>query len=376
MTSPKPVTLYGASHSLYTGRARSYLIKAGVAYREQAMNSSHYKSVVRAKAGGRASLPTLELATGEVIRDGAAIIDHYEAALGHPFSPPKPKHNLISLLFDAIGAEGLLRPAMHYRWNFDADNLAFLEYHFGMLTEPGERGAERAQAFMNLMRNQATPSFGVSADTAPTIEAVYADQLAVLDQHFAAYGYLLGGRPCIGDFGMIAPLFAHLGRDPKPLALMQANAMSVYRWVERMNRPAADLGEYQNQDETWLAGDEIPETLIAVLRVMAEDFVPETLAAADCINAWLADQPGLEPGTECARGVGMGAFELRGTPINALAQPYRFHLLKRVHTAYDALEPDDRAAVDSLLDASGMSPVIAARLSRDIGRHNNLEVWL
>ena len=26
----EPVTLYGAPHSLYTGRARSYLVKAGI----------------------------------------------------------------------------------------------------------------------------------------------------------------------------------------------------------------------------------------------------------------------------------------------------------------------------------------------------------
>jgi len=74
----EPVTLYGAPHSLYTGRARSYLVKAGIAYRERFPMTQHFKEQVLPKAGGRQSLPTVELADGTVIRDGAAIIDHFE----------------------------------------------------------------------------------------------------------------------------------------------------------------------------------------------------------------------------------------------------------------------------------------------------------
>ena len=63
----------------------------------------------------------------EVILDGAAIIEHFEAANG---CPTGPKQRIISALFDVIGTDGLLRPAMHYRWNFPEDNLAFVCYHF------------------------------------------------------------------------------------------------------------------------------------------------------------------------------------------------------------------------------------------------------
>ena len=113
------ITLYAAPQSLYSGRARSYLIKAGVAYRERSFMSQHYNENVLEKAGGRRSAPTIEMEDGTVIRDGAAIIDHYESANNYAFSPATPKQRVLSRLFDTIGAEGLLRPAMHYRWNFD-----------------------------------------------------------------------------------------------------------------------------------------------------------------------------------------------------------------------------------------------------------------
>jgi len=128
---------------------------------------------------------------------------------------------------------------------------------------------------------------GANLDNRALVEAVYVDQLQVLNRHFAAHGYLLGGRPCIGDFGLINPLFGHLGRDPQALAVMMDKGLCVYRWVERMHRQAADIGEYENQEEKWLADDEIADTLVDFLAAMAEDFVPETLAAAEFINAWL-----------------------------------------------------------------------------------------
>ncbi len=143
-----------------------------------------------------------------------------------------------------------------------------------------------------------------------------------------------------------------------------------------MNRGDADLVGLERNDEAYLANDEIPETLIDLLGVLSQDFVPETLAAAEAINAWIAEQGELTPGTECARGVGMGKFDLRGTTISALAQPYRFYLLKRVQDQYAALDADDRRAIDAILESCNMAPLLGATLTREIGRNNNLEVWL
>ncbi|MEO0590387.1 MAG: glutathione S-transferase N-terminal domain-containing protein, partial [Pseudomonadota bacterium] len=290
----EPITIYGVPNSLYTGRARSYLIKAGIPYREVPPSDPHYQSTVLPKAGGRLGLPTAEFPDGRVIRDGASIIDHFEAESGHAFSPATPKQRFFSRLFDAIGAEGLLRPAMHYRWNFDEANLSYLLFHFRMLAPPGPAGEEIAAKSAKAMR-RATLAFGVTDDTIAMVEEVYEEQLAAMEAHFAATPYLLGGRACIGDFGLYAAMFAHLGRDPKPLSMMFDRALATYRWVERMGRETSDLVEFQNREETYLAGDAIPDTLIAFLKAMAIDFVPETLAAADAINAWIAAQDDLPP---------------------------------------------------------------------------------
>ena len=369
-------TLYAITHSLYSGRARSYLIKRGIPFQELSTGHESFKADVLPK-GRLPTIPTLVTPGGEVIRDGAAIIEHFEAANGRPCAPPGPRQQIVSALFDVIGTDGLLRPAMHYRWNFPGENLDFVRYHFLYSQRDVPQREEKTEAMMGRMRHAAV-FFGVTDQTRDLVESLYLEYLDALNNHFEQYPYLLGWRPCVGDFGLLAPMYAHLGRDPYPARLMQQRATRVYRWVERMNRADQDVPEYFNAGLDFLADDEVPETLLTVLRVIAQDFVPETLAAAQHINAWLADnQP--DSGTAAvgreSQVIGMVEFTLRGETVSALAQPHRFYLLQRVQDLYAALAPDEQASVDEMLGACGMSDILSAVLDRCIGREDNLEVW-
>lgn len=370
---PEIHTLYAFPHSLFSGRARSYLIKNGIAYRELSTGHESFKADILPR-GKLPTIPTLLTPAGEVVRDGAAIIEHFESQNSRPCQPQTPRQQIVSALFDVIGVEGLMRPAMHYRWNFPEENLEYLHYHFFYSQRAQPSAEEKTQYTMGKMR-QGGAAMGVSETNVDLIEALYLKLLAALNAHFTEVPYLLGWKPCIGDFGLLAPLYAHLGRDPKPLAIMQQRAIRVHRWVERMNRADQDVPEFFEPGSDYLANDEIPDTLLAVLRVLAEDFVPETRAAAECINQYLAAKTP-EPGGWAERFVGMGSFEVRGRPMQAAAQPYRFYLLARVQDIYNDLEVADRASVDELMAACDMSELLTITLDRQVGRDDNLEVWL
>ena len=372
----KPHILYAMPHSLYSGRARSYLIKNGIPFEERSTGHESFKAEVLPKSK-LPTIPTLVTTEGEVIRDGAAIIEHFEAARGRPCQPPGARQQVISALFDVIGTDGLLRPAMHYRWNFPDDNLAFVRYHFLHSQRDVPEREEKTEAMMNRMRHAAM-IFGVTEQSQPVVEALYLKYLDALNTHFEHYPYLLGWRPCLGDFGLLAPMYAHLGRDPYPARLMQQRAPAVYRWVERMNREDQDVPEYFNAGSDFLANDEIPETLIPVLKVLAEDFVPETLAAAELINSWLAEhQPesGAVAVGRLAEALGTADFTVRGETITALAQPHRFYLLQRVQDIFAALAQEEQVGVADIMSDAGMSAVLSTVLARGIVRSDNLEVW-
>lgn len=367
-----PITLYGGAFSLYTGRARSYLIKEGIAYREEPHSSDHFYNVVLPKAGGRRGIPTIEFSNGDVIRDGIAIIDHYENLNGGTSAPKTPKQNILSLLFDVIGAEGMLRPCMHYRFNQGEEESDFLTFHFSTVY-PEKDGAKNRIAFI---KREVLPAWGVRSNTKELIETMHLKTLKTLNAHFSKYPYLFGGKPSIGDFGMIAPLYGHLGRDPVPLSLMQINAPRLFRWVERMNRLEPDIGEFENRSTTYLDNDEIPETLIDILKHFAIDFIPESLAAYECVSSWLQENKDLPSGTEVSREVGTCKFQVDGVTIDAVAQPFRFYLLKRLQNQFDSLNAKDQEEVRQLLEQCNMDEVLDMRLSREMGRANNLEVWL
>ena len=115
-----------------------------------------------------------------------------------------------------------------------------------------------------------------------------------------------------------------------------------------------------------------------MLQVLAEDFVPETAAAAATLEAWLATEAPAagEPAVgRLAVSPGTAQFSLRGVPIEALAQPHRFYLLQRVRACYDALAPADQRDVFACLEQIGMETLLALALPREIHRQQNLEVW-
>jgi glutathione S-transferase len=373
--APMTITLYGSALSLYTGKPRSYLIKAGLDYRETTPTTKYYNEVVLPQAGQRRGVPVIETTDKQVIRDSTAIIDHYESLGGYQFSPNAPVQRFVSLLLDVIGMEGLLRPAMHYRWDFPEDNSAMLAFHFAMMMPESSDREAMAEKAMNRMR-AAGHGFGAVPETFATVERLYEGLLDKLVAHFSLYPYFLGHKPSIGDFGMIAPLYAHLGRDPAPLRLLQSRAIQVFRWVERMNRPELDQGEYAVQGDDYLADDEIPETLIDVLRHIAIDFMPETRSAAELINGWLSHQSDLKVGDTAERTVGVCEFEADGQVFKAIAQPYRFYLLQRVFDHFDSLATQEQQSITELLKRCQMDGLLGLRLSRQIGRENNLEVWL
>ncbi|WP_374575940.1 glutathione S-transferase C-terminal domain-containing protein [Phenylobacterium sp.] len=376
--------LYGTPGSLYTGKARAYLIKQRIAFENRAAGEARFRAEITPKIG-RWIIPVLETPDGALIQDGSEIIAHFEAEGGVrlPAYPATPRHRLIGQVFELFGGEGLLRPAMHYRWNFDETNRAFLSRDFPAALAPtGASEADQAAVFemaAGRMR-KAMASFGVGPESIPAVEAAYARFLALFDAHLAASPYLLGGRPTIGDYGLIAPLYAHLARDPFPARLMQQTAFRVWRWTERMNAADQDAGEYGCPPAELFEADAVPDTLKALMAFVAEDYLPEVEAFVGFTNRWLAEHPGIEPGTNGLprlqdRAIGQVEFVWRGVPIKVGVMPYRVYLLQKIQDLVDAAAPAERAAMEALLEETGLSALLSLRVSRRVVRKDFLEVW-
>lgn len=377
-----PLRLYGMAGSLYTAKARAYLRKQHIDFVEVPVGDPAFARV--AAQVGRFIMPVIETADGIIVQDGTDIIDHLEANGAARISayPETPVQRVVSLIFELFGGEGLLRPAMHYRWNFDAENLAFLRRDFvaGLSPQATVEQGDAVFAMASGRMRKAAASFGVEPQTYAAIEASYADFLSLFAAHLETAPYLLGGQPTIGDYGLIGPLYAHLGRDPAPAQLMKKTAWPVWRWVERMTSPEPMLDGFAAEGEALFADDAIPETLVALLRFVAADYLPELTAHIAYANDWLTARPDLAAGTNgldkpAQRAIGMASFDWRGHAITTAVMPYRFWLLQRVQDAVDALAHTDRERLEALLAKAGLQSTLSLKTLRRVERVNHLEVW-
>lgn len=373
--SDTPYYLYGMSASLFTGKVRAYLIHHGIPFVERGAGHPTFTQEIVPQIG-RWIIPVLVTPDGEIIQDGTDIIDHLDAKglSRHPLHPEDPVLQAVAHVFELFGGEGLLRPAMHYRWSFDTDNLDFMRINFAEAFPPGLTAQQQSAMFdhsSGRMR-KAGAAFGVSAETTTAIEASYAEFLSLLEAHLSGTYFLLGGHPTLGDYGLMNGLYAHLSRDPHPSLIMKRDAPHVFAWTERMNRLPRD--EHHLADAPEGLFDDVPDTLFALMRFISDDFLPEVTAHTQFINDWLADHDNVSD-APMERGLGMAKFEWRGQMIKTLVMPYRSWMIGRLTDHYDGGDADDRYQIRTAFARAGLVPLLETRIHRRVMRDGNREIW-
>ena len=383
-TTNPAITLYGAPVGLWTGKIRSYLRKQGIPYIERLPTDPVFQGEVMPIVK-RFINPVIRFGDGTLVQDTADIIDHLEQ-YGHArFSvyPKQPLQYTVARALDLFGGEGLVRAAMHYRWSYRDYNESFLRHEFGLAYRaagmPQKVIDQQLDGFMGYL-NAYLPKLGITAATAPAVEAAYEDLLLALDAHFRVCPYLLGGQPTVADFGFIANMFAHLGRDPYPADLMKRKAPSVFRWTERMMANDPDMPEFPDVAFALSDIDEVPETLSPVFKLMAQDYLPELKMAVAHTDAWLEQQGDVASGSivggkPTARAIGQGRFTLRGAEIDTMVAPYTLSRLQCVTDGFEQTNPTDRAHLRAYFEAQGLSELLTLKASRRVERSGQLEVW-
>jgi glutathione S-transferase len=371
----------GAPGSLWSGKTRSYLIKKGIDYQEIYASQPRFKDEIL-PCLGYFVIPVVELKDGTLIQDTTDTILHFGDTVPEPpLIPSTPLQKAAAWVIGFFGSEMFLISAMHYRWNFP-EQQGFLDAMFGRILSPHRDMDKQREDIAPAMEffSGFLPDLGVTDESIPAIERSHKEFLEVLNAHFLQHPYLLGGRPCIADFGLIGPLCAHLGRDPVPATLLKNLAPHVYRWTERMFEAGFTDGEFPDVAPDYMQDDALPETLLPVLEYLFRDCGPQALGMIETYNGWVAANPDLPAGTpiqsepQAAPGahplLGHYEFQLRSTTVRRRAfadAPYHFQRLLDVIADLDS---DSRAKFDGLIKSVGGAALMAARLARPIKSEN------
>lgn len=365
--------LYGLPHSLYTGKARCYLRNQGISYRERSTAHPDYEQRI-GPIIQRRIIPVLETPQGEIIQDSADIIDYFDRRdPRYPAYPTTPLQRIVAVLIDYYGSQAMLKHAMYYRWSFPEQNR-FLRHAFAL----GAGGADMAETIMARMQSY-LPRLGVNDESIPQIERSYEALLDILQAHFEQFPYLLGGHPTVADYGMIGPLFAHLGRDPVPAYIMATRAPAVHRWVERMTAPDLDVAEYPNSAPELYRDDAIPPTLEPLLEHIAEEIFPELTDKLAFLDEWTRSRQPADgaPVSDKPHRRQLGVVEsaFRGAKVEVGVEPYLLYLLQRGSDTLEALKDEARQRIAAQLQRWGLEKAVPQNHVYTVTRRDNLEVW-
>jgi glutathione S-transferase len=299
-------------------------------------------------------------------------------------TPATPVQRVVARLIDGFGLEGMLQAAMHYRWSYRDEQELFLQTEFGRGLYAGADREARRNAGKRVMDffSSSLPALGITPATAPAIEAAYEELLEALDIHFQSYPYVMGWRVSIADLGLIAPMYAHLGRDPYPTALMKKRAPNVARWVERMQLPNTPDGEYAPHDADWLTDDAIPPTLEPLLALVFKDWGPLLGADIASYQQWLLAHPEVQSGHLVHINdkhmvhptLGLVSYAWRGVQVQRASAVHGLWLFQLAQDAANALSGDAKQKLAAWVERTGGQEVMDLRLPRALERQNNLMV--
>ena len=357
--------LYGTEFSLYSGKARAYLRYKNIPYDEVLSTIGVYKKIIIPKTGVK-YIPVVKTPDNEYLQDTTNIIDQLESKhKDKSVYPSTPKQHLVSLLLELYGDEWLLIPAMHYRWNHD--NSRFIYREFGKIISPKLPGFLREFIGKRIGRKfkGMVPLLGITNKTIPAIEQWYEQGfLADFNHHLSKYPFLLGNVPCIGDFGLFAPLYAHLYRDPCPGKIMKKIAPNVAKWVERMNNASTIEGDF-------LANDEIPETLLPILNNLFATQWPVLENTAKKLSQWYENQAKNNQPIEIPRRLGMHDFTLQGITEQRMILPYSQWMMQRPIEFYQSLSTEDKNNMEPFLKQINGLPAMNFTIKTKVSRVNN-----
>lgn len=376
VTAREPLTLYSWLVSPYSAKVRSFLHYKRVRVDSVRPSGLQLYWTIK-RAVGRAIMPTVQNGDGTWLQDSTIICDDVERAHPEPSVTPRSgAQQLASALIALLADEWCVLITLHWRWN-NAGNAEWAVDEFrrnAFPWLPRWAGLKLATTIAKSMQKYRSV-VGISEATHAGIELYTATLIKELEQHFSydATPYLLGARPCRGDFALSAPLWAHLYRDPHTRALFDA-APATVRWMERLHaaasgnaplprrpdcespqpemsaRPAAARDIVSPGGAGFLASGRVPATLDWFFATLFAECWPYVAATVAATEDWVGTHPGAQ---RVPRALGPTPFVVGGAHGARTRITFVAWKAQRPIALFAALRGEERHGADIFLRRVG-----------------------
>ena len=266
-TGRKPFVLFGLDQSYFTRKMSGYLDSKGIPWRLRRFAGGNAE--VRA-AGWTGGIPAMKTPEGEIMWDTTAMILHLEQRFPEPaVLPSDPTLRFLCFVLEDFSDEWLYRPAVGSRWLYE-ENATHGSWDLGRdMSVEFPVSADQARQMVRGLMQGSIHRLGANAENIEAwIEEVLKPWQRCLSAHLETQPYLFGQRPSLADFAFFGGNAAHFVNDPLCRRWTDELGPAVVRHTHRLMQP----GDESFGD--WMAADEIPETLIAVLAETGRLYLP------------------------------------------------------------------------------------------------------
>lgn len=283
---PGEYIVYGADPSYFTRKVEAALRYMRIPHAAKP-KSPDVAPRLEARAGTHL-IPVVETPEGWVIHDSTYIIELLHARFpAHPVIPASPAQYIVCRLLDDWIDEWFTRAALHLRWIDDEDAAACARKiamdmgggtHERPLTPAEEEQVAATAAFIQPWGRKAMTVMGAGPEYQEGLRAEFAGFLRQCAAILGKDGGLLGPRLSMADLGLLGAMKAHFAADDYARAFVTESAPAMLEWAQLM-------WERQDEGESWLPDDALPDGIGGLLDLMAGGFVPYMIANRAALNA-------------------------------------------------------------------------------------------
>ncbi|GGG91234.1 hypothetical protein GCM10007420_03130 [Glycocaulis albus] len=283
---PCEYIVYGADPSYFTRKVEAALRYMRIPHAAKP-KSPDVAPRLEARSGTHL-IPVVETPEGWVIHDSTHIIELLHMRFpAHPVIPASPVQYIACRLMDDWIDEWFTRAALHLRWIDDADAAVCARKiamdmgggtHDRPLTAQEEESVAATAAFIQPWGRKAMTVMGAGPEYQDGLRAEFADFLRQCAAILGKDGGLFGQRLSMADLGLLGAMKAHFAADDYARNFVQGAAPAMLNWTDK-------VWERQDEGESWLAGDALPDGMSGLFALMAGGFVPYMAANRAALKA-------------------------------------------------------------------------------------------
>ena len=254
-------------------------------------------------------------------------------------------------LFELWADEFLLPMGWHTTWGRLERRPVFIK-EVGEDMLPGWPGFVQRMAGANMgsKMEAISESLGFGDDMAPLLNRLRTTHLDGLNAHFSNSTFLFGTRPCLGDFGLMATIYAHMDRPPAARKELVEPRPHLAAWLKRMNDPiSSEHGKFWEEDR-------IPDTLLPAMRSIFDEMVPLIRACADAVRA--------APAHDTERFLGLISYPMAGGLHTRRASGYIVWMAQRMMGVFESMSASEQQSVRSWVQSMNGSTLFELELPR------------